>query len=161
MVHSLSCVQFFVKSWTAALQASLSFTISWCLLRLMSIELVMPSKHLILCHTLLFLPSIFPSIRESLRISELVTSGGQSIGNLALASVLPMNIQNWFPLRLTSQISLQFKWFSSHLQHHSSKVSIFQHSAIFLVQLSHPYDYWKNYSFDYVDLCWQINISPF
>ena len=62
-VHSLRCVQFFVNSWTAAHQASLSITYSWSLLKLMSIKLVMPPNHLTLCYSLLFLPSIFPSIR--------------------------------------------------------------------------------------------------
>ena len=63
VVHSLSCVQLFVTLWTVARQTSLSFAISWSLLKLMSIELMMPSNHLILCRPLLFLPSIFPSIR--------------------------------------------------------------------------------------------------
>ena len=80
----------FTTPWTVASQASLSFTISWSLLQLMSIESVMPSNHLILCNPLLLLPSIFPSIR-SFPTSRLFTSGGQSIG--ASASVLPMNIQ--------------------------------------------------------------------
>ena len=62
-VQSLSCVRIFVNPWTAARQASLSFTISWSLLRLMFVELVMPSKHLILCHPLLLPPAVFPSIR--------------------------------------------------------------------------------------------------
>ena len=61
VVQSLGCVQLFATPWTAARQASLSFTISWSLLKLMSIELVMPSSHLILCHPLLLLPSVFPS----------------------------------------------------------------------------------------------------
>ena len=85
-------------------QASLSITNSWSLLKFMSIELVMPSNHLILYHPLLFLPSIFPNIR--------VFSKEQSIGVLASASVLPMNIQNWFLLQLTGLISLQSKGFS-------------------------------------------------
>ena len=63
VVHSFSCVQLFATPWTVARQASLSFTISWSLLKLMSMESVMPSNHLILCHPLLFLPSIFPRIR--------------------------------------------------------------------------------------------------
>ena len=63
IVQSLSRVQLFATSWTVACQASLSFTISWSLLKLISIELVMPSNHLILCHPILFPPSIFPSIR--------------------------------------------------------------------------------------------------
>ena len=62
-VHSLSCVQLFATPWTAAYQASLSITSSWSLLKLKSIELVMPSNHLIICHPLLLMPSVFPSIR--------------------------------------------------------------------------------------------------
>ena len=92
VVQSLSCVQLFVTPWTTAHQASLSFTISGSLLKLTSIELVMPSNHLILCHPLLLLPSVFPSIM--LFFNEwLFTSGGQSIGSLA--SVLPMNSQGF------------------------------------------------------------------
>ena len=72
-------------------------------------------------------------------MSQFFASGGQSIGASALASVLPMNIQDWFPLGLTGLISLQSKRFKSLLQHHSSKASILWCSAFFLVQLSHPY----------------------
>ena len=104
VVQSLSRVQLFVTSWTAACQASLSFTISWSLLKLMSIELVMPSNHLILCRPLLLLSSIFPSIR-SFQMSLLFASGGQSIGVSASTSVLPMNTQEWSPLRWTGWIS--------------------------------------------------------
>ena len=74
--------------WTAAHQASLSFTISWSLLKLMSIKSVMPSNHFILCHPLLLLPSIFPSIRV-FPMSQLFSSGGQSTGASASVSVLP------------------------------------------------------------------------
>ena len=111
VVQSLSHVQLFATPWTAACQASLSFTISWSLLKLMFDELVMPTNHLILCHPLLLLPSIFPSIRV---FSDELTlwSGGQSIGVSASASVLPMNIQGWFPLELTGFISLQPKGLS-------------------------------------------------
>ena len=86
----------------------------------------------------------------SFPMSQFFTSGGQSIGVSASASVLPMNIQDWFPLGLTGWISLQSKGLKSLLQHHSSKASILQHSAFFIVQLSHPslHDYWKNHSFD-------------
>ena len=101
----LSHVWLFVTQWTAAHQASLSFTIYQSLLKLMSIESVMPSNHLILCHPLLCLPSVFPSIRV-FPVSRLFTYGSQSIGASASASVLPMNIQGWFPLGLTSLISL-------------------------------------------------------
>ena len=84
----------------------LSFTISWSLLRLMLIESVMPSSHLILCHPLLLLPSFFPAL-GSFPMSQPFTSGGQSIG--ASASVLPMNIQGWFHLGVTGLISFMSK----------------------------------------------------
>ena len=90
-VQLLSHVRLFVTSWTAARQASLSFINSQSLLKLMCIKLVMPSNHLILCHPLLLLPSILPSIRVFSNESVL-PSGGQSIG--ASASVFPMNIQD-------------------------------------------------------------------
>ena len=96
-------VQFFVTPLAAAFQASLSFTISLSLLKLMSVELVMPSNHLILCHSLLLLPSIFPIIK----VFPWVSSLHQTIG--ASASVLPMNSQDWFPLGLTGLMSLQSK----------------------------------------------------
>ena len=91
-VQSLSHVQLFETPWTAAHQASLSFSISQSLLRLMFIELVVLAIHLILCHPFLLLPSIFPSIR-SFPMSWLFTSVGQTTGASASASVLPMNIQ--------------------------------------------------------------------
>ena len=89
----LSRVRLFATPWTAAHQTSLSITNSRSLLKFMSIESVMPSNHLILCRPLLFLPSIFPSIRV-FQVNQFFTSGGQSIGVSALASVLPMNIQD-------------------------------------------------------------------
>ena len=75
----------------------------------------------------------------SFQMNQFFASGGQSIKVSALASVLPMNIQDWFRLGLTGWISLQSKGLSSLLQHHSSKASILRHSAFFIVQLSHPY----------------------
>ena len=93
---SVSFVWLFVTPWAAAHQASLSFAIFQSLLRLMSTESGMPSKHLVLCCPLPRLPSIFPSIRVFL-MSHLFSSGGQSIGASASASVLPINIQGWFP----------------------------------------------------------------
>ena len=137
-VQSLSHVQLFVAPWTAAHQASLSITSSWSLPKLMSIESVMPSNHLILCHPLLLLPSVPPSIRVFSNESAF-TSGGQSIGVSASASVLPMNTQDWSPLGWTGWIFLQSKRPSSLLQCNSSKASILWHSAFFIVQLSHPY----------------------
>ena len=108
-VQLLSRVWLFVIPWTAACQASLSITNAQRLLKLSSIESVMPSNHLILCHPLLLPPSIFPN---SFPMSPFFTSGGQSIGVSASASVLSMNIQGWFPLGLTCWISLPSKGLS-------------------------------------------------
>ena len=93
VVQSLSCVQFFVTPQAATCQAALSFSNSWSLLKPMSIELVMPYNHLVLCHPLLLLPSIFPSIRVFSNEFQLFASGSQSIGTSASASVRPMYIQ--------------------------------------------------------------------
>ena len=93
VVQSLSSIQLFVIPWTAARQVSLSFTISRSLLKLLSIESVMSFNHLILCHPLLLLPSIFLNIRVLSNESALWT-GGQSIGVSASTSVLPMNTQD-------------------------------------------------------------------
>ena len=107
-VRLLSHVRLFATPWTAARQASLSITNSQSLLKLMSIVSVMPSNHLILCCPLFLPPSIFPGI--SFFSNEwFFTSSGQSIGVSASASVLPMNIQDWFPLGLTGWIFLQSK----------------------------------------------------
>ena len=127
-----------VTPWTAACQASLSITNSWSLLKLMSIELVMPSNHLILCRTLLLQPSVFPSIRVF--SNELVLcirwpkywSFSFSISCSSEYSVISFRM-DWLDL-LAVQGTLQ-----SLLQHHSSKASILQCSAFFIVQLSHPY----------------------
>ena len=80
--------------WTAASQASLSFTISWSLLKLMSIDLVMPPNHLTFCCPLLILPLIFPNIRDFFLMNWLFAVGGQSTGASVSASVLPMSIQD-------------------------------------------------------------------
>ena len=96
---------------TAACQASLSITNSWSLLKLRSIQLVMPSNHLILCHPFSSCPQYFPA-SGSFPVSRLYTSGSQSIGASASASVLPINIHDWFPLGLTGCISLQSKGLS-------------------------------------------------
>ena len=102
VVESLNCIQLFVTSWTAACQASPSFIISWSLLKLISLELVMPPNHLILRHPLLLLLSVFPSIRV---FSNESTFCAQSIGTSASASVLPMAIQGLFPLGLAGLLS--------------------------------------------------------
>ena len=104
----------------------------------MSIESVMPSNHLILYRPFSSCLQFFPA-SGSFHMSQLFASGGQRIGVSASASVLPMNIQDWFPLGWTGWISLQFKGLKCLLQHHSSKASIFRHSTCFIAQLSHPY----------------------
>ena len=107
-VQLLSHVRLFATPWTAAPQASLSITNSQSLLKLTSIELVMPSNHLILCCLLLLLPQSFPA-SGSFPVSQFFASGGQSTGVSASTSVLPMYIQDWFPLGWTGWISLEFK----------------------------------------------------
>ena len=138
-VQSLSHVQLFATSWTIAQQGSQSFTIPWGLLKLMSIESMMPSNHLILCHHLLLLPSVFPSIRVFSRESILLIrwpnywSFSFSISPSNEHSGLISFKMDWLDL-LAVQGTLK-----SLLQHHSSKASVLRHSAFFTVQLSHPY----------------------
>ena len=138
-VQSLSCVQFFATPWTAARQASLSITNSWSLLKFMSIEFVMLSNHLILCCLLLLLPSIFRSIGGFSNESVLHISWPKYwIFNFYICpsneySRLVSFRMGWFDL-LAVQETLK-----SILQHHSSKASVIQRSAFFMVQLSHPY----------------------
>ena len=106
IVQSLSCVWLFATPWTAARQGSLSFTISLNLLKLMSIEWVMPSNHLMPYFPLLLLPSIFPSIRVFSNESALCIRWPKCWPPSASASVLPMNIQGWFNLGWTGLISV-------------------------------------------------------
>ena len=156
---SHSVVSDFAIPWIAAYQASLSITNSQSLLKLMSINSVMTSNHLILCRPLLVLPSIFPSSRVFSRESVLhirwpkywsfsfsISHSNEYLGLISFRI-------NWFDF-LAVQGTLK-----SLLQHHSSKASVLQHSTFFMVQLSH--DYWKNHSFDQMDLCWQSNVSAF
>ena len=138
-VQSLSRVWLFAIPWTTARQASLSITNSQSLCKLMSIESVMPSNHLILCRRLLLLPSIFPSIRVFSNESVLrirwpkYWSFSFSISPSNDYSGLISFRTDWFDF-LAVQGTLK-----SLLQHHSSKASILQHSAFFIVQFSHPY----------------------
>ena len=139
VVQYLSHVWLFATTWSIAHQASLSFTISRSLLKLMSIESVMPSSHLILCRPLILLPSIFPSIRVFSSESVLCIRWPKYW--CFSFSISPSN-------EYSGLISYRMDWFDflaargtlkSLLQHHSSKASILRHSAIFRVQLSHPY----------------------
>ena len=153
-VQSLSRIRLFVTPWTAALQASLSITISRSPSKPMYIESVIPSNHLILCRPLLLLPSIFPSIRDFSNESALhirwpkywsfsfnISPSNEHPGLISFRMV-------WLDL-FAVQGTLK-----SLLQHHSSKASILWHSTFFTVQLSHPYwnvdhvDLWKNHSLD-------------
>ena len=146
-VQSLSRVQLFVTPWNTARQASLSITNSQSLLKLMSIESVMPSSHLILHCPLLFLPPIPPSIRvfsnQSILCMRWPTywNFGFSISPSVEHSGLIFTM-DWLDL-LAIQGTLK-----SLFQHYSSKASILRHSAFFTVQLSHPYDHGKNYNLD-------------
>ena len=138
-IHLLSHVRLFVTPWTAARQASLSITNSQSLIKLLSIASVMPSNHLLFCHPLLLLPSIFPSIR--------VFSNESALGTRCAKywsfsfSISPSN-------EYSGLISFRIAWFDplavqgtlkSLLQHHSSKASILWHSPFFMAQTSHPY----------------------
>ena len=132
-------VQHFGTPWTAAHQTPLSFTISWRLLKFMSTEWVIPSNHLILCHPLLLLPSIFPSIGVFSNKSVLCIRWPEYCS--FSFSISPSN-------EYSGLISFRIDWLyllaiqgtlKGLLQHHNSKASILQHSAFFRVQLSHPY----------------------
>ena len=127
----------FAMPWTAACQASLSITNSWSILKLMCMDLVMPSNHVIFCFPLFLPPSIFPSIRVFSNESVLCIRWP----NYWSFSISPSN-------EYSRLISFRMDWLyllavqgtvNSLLQHHSSKASILQHSAFFIVQLSHPY----------------------
>ena len=154
-----SHVWLFATPWTAACQAYLSFTVSQSLLKLMSIESAMPSNHLVFCHPLLLLPLIFPSI--GVFSNELTSPIRWSKYWSFSFSIRPSN-------EYSGLISFRIDWFDllivqgtlkSLLQYHSSKASILQHSAFFIVQFSD--DYWKNHRCDSMDICWQSNVSAF
>ena len=146
-VQLLSCVQLFVTPWTAAHQASLSIANSWSLLDLMSIgrwchpttsSSVIPFSS---C------PQSFPA-SGSLQKSQFFASGSQSIGVSASASVLPMNIQDWFPLGWTGWISLQYKGLSGVFSNTTVQKHQFFSAQLYGPTLTSIHDYWKNHSFD-------------
>ena len=135
-VQLLSNVQLFATPWPEACQASLSITNSWGLLKLMSIESVIPSNHLILCHPLLLLPSVFPSIR-AFPMSQFFISGGKVLEfqfNISLSN----EYSGLISFRMDLYLLAVQGTLKSLLQLHSSKASILQHSAFIMVQLSHP-----------------------
>ena len=144
----------------SACQTSLSFALSQSLLKFMSIESVMLSNHLILCSPLLLLLSVFPSNRVF--SNELFTSDGQSIRASASALVLPMNSQGWLPLGLPGLISLQFKGFSRGFSNTKfENINSLVLSCLYGPTTTSIQDYWKNNSFDYMNLCWQSDVSVF
>ena len=125
--------------WTAALQVSLSFTISWSLLKLMSIDSVIPFNHLILCHPLILLTSVFPSIR---------VFSNESVLHIRWPKYWSFSFSTSPSNEYSGLISFRIDWFDpfairgipkSLLQHHNSKTSILQHPGFFMVQLSHLY----------------------
>ena len=147
-VQLLSHVQLFATPWTAVRQASLSITNSWSLLKLMAIKSVMLSNHLILCQPFSSCLLSFPA-SGSFPMSQFFELGGQSIGVSALASVLPMNIQNWSPLGWTGWMSLQSKglwrvFSNTTVQKHQSLVVSFLYSPT----LTSIHDNWKNHDLD-------------
>ena len=160
VVQSLSHIRLFVTPWTAARQASLSFTISQSLLKLMSIELVMPTNHLILCRPLLLLPSIFPSARVFSSESTLLLitwpkywSFSFSITPSSEYSGLISLMMDWLDIlavqgTLKSSPTPQFKSISS---------SAF--TFLYGPTLTSVWDSWKNHSFDCIDLCQQIDMA--
>ena len=160
-IQSLNRVRLFASPWTVAHQASLSITNSWSLLKLMSVSwwyhpTISPSVVPFSSHL-----RSFPASR-SFPMSQFFSSGGQSIGVSASASVLPMNIQDWFPLGRTGWISLLSKGLSrvfSDITFQSKNSSAL--SFLYSPRLTFIHDCWQNQSFDYMDLCWQSNISAF
>ena len=157
VVQSLSRAQLFVTPWTAARQAPLSHTVSWGLPKFMSIKSVKLSNHLILCCTLLLFLQSFPA-SGSFPMSQLFALCGQSIGTSA--SALPMNIKDYLPeYRLVwspccprnsqeSSLALQFK-----------SINSLALSLLYSSTLTSIHDYWKNHSFDYINLWWQSSVS--
>ena len=149
-----------VTPWIVAQQASLSFTIPWNLLKSRSINQWCHPTILSSVIPFSSFPQSFPA-SGSFQMSQFFKSGGQSIGASASASVLSMNIQDWFPLGLTGLI-LQSKvlsrvFFNTTVQKHQ----FFGAQPSYGPTLTSIHDYWKNHSLDYTNLCWQSNVSAF
>ena len=165
LVHSsvqlLSCVQLFVRPWTEAHQASLFITNSQSLLKLMSIELVMPSNHLILCHPLFLPPSIFPSIKVF--SSELVLRIRWPKDWSFSFSISPSSEYSgliFFRIDCLDLLAVQGTFQSSPTPQFKS-INSSALSFLYGPTLTSIRDYWKNHSFDYTDLCRQSNVSVF
>ena len=159
-VQSLSRIQLFVTLWTAACKASLSFTISWSLLKLMSIELVMLSNHLILCLPLLLLPSVFPSLRVFFNESTLYIRWPKYWS--FSFSISPSNEYS----ELTSFRIDRFGDCPGDSQESTPAPQLESINSLVLSLLYGPsltslHNYWKNHSFDYRDFCWQNDVSVF
>ena len=145
---------------TTACQASLSITNSRSSPKLMFTKLVMPSSHLILCHPLFLLPTIFPSIR---------VFSNESALRIRWPKYWSFSF-NISPSNEHPRLTFRMDWLDlfavqgtlkSLFQHHSSKASILRHSAFYTVQLTSIHDNWKNHSLDWMDICWQSNVSAF
>ena len=160
-VQSLSHVWLFETPWTAAHQVSLSITDSQSLLKLMSIESMMPSNHLTLCHPLLLLPSIFPSIRFFSNESVLCIRWPKYWS--FRFSISPSNeYSGLISLGWTGWISLQSKGLSRVFSNTQFKsINSLALSFLYSPTLTSIHDYWKNHSFHWMDLCGQSNVSAF
>ena len=165
-VQSLSHVRLFATPWTIARQASLSISNYWSLLKLMSIESMMPSNHLIFCCSLLLLPSIFPSIR----VFFVFFFSNESVLHIRWPKYLSFSFNISTSNEHPRLISFRMDWLDLLavqgtlkilLQHHKSKVSIIRCSAFFRVQLSNPYMTNEKTIALTRDLCWQSNVSAF
>ena len=155
-VYSLSHVQLFATPWTAACRAFQSFIISQSLLTLMSIKSVMPSNHLILCHPLLLLLSIFPA-SESFPVSQLFIIWWLKYSTSASASVIQLNIQDLFPFGLTGLISMLSRGLSRVFSSTPfGDISCLVLNLFYCPALTSIHDCWKNHSFDYTDVCQQV-----
>ena len=148
VVQSLSQVWLFATPWIAARQGPLPSTICWSLLKFMSIESVMLSNHLILCHPFLLLPLSFPASGSS-PVNPLFASGGRIIGASDLVAVLPVNIQGCFPLGLTDLISLQSRGLSRVFSNTTVQKHQFLGTQLSLWSNFHVHMWlWKNYCFN-------------
>ena len=160
-VQSLSCVRLFATSWSTACQPSLPITNSWSLLKLMSIEAVITSNHLILCHPPVLLPSIFPNFRVFSNESALHIRWPKQWS--FSFSITPSNEYSELISFRMDQLDLCEVQGTpkSLLQHHSSKESSLQHQLSYDPTLTSIHDYWKNHSVDQMDFCQQSNVSAF